>query len=293
MTIRAISRRSLFKWVGAAGATAAVGPAVAGTAPAASGDEFRGMLIDTTRCIGCRSCEVACAQEHKLPRPDIGPAQVESVRDTSDHSLTVVNRFATSNGYQFLKKQCMHCNQPACASGCLTKALVKTEGGAVIWREDKCIGCRMCMVSCPFDVPKTEYLSANPKILKCDLCYQRAQEGKPTACSEACPAGAITWGTRRELLHTARDRMAKNPGKYVDHVYGEREAGGTSVLYITGADIGQMGMNTRLGNEAYPQLTRPFLSTVPLAFAIFPVLMLGLHRATRKDGEQAGGSDER
>jgi Fe-S-cluster-containing dehydrogenase component len=280
--MKTISRRSLFRTIGIAGATAAI-PAVAKAEPETSGDEFHGLLIDTTKCIGCRTCEAACATEHGLPTPDLGPAALERVRDVSDTELTVVNRFATTAGYTYAKKQCMHCNQPACASACLTKALLKTETGEVIWRGEKCMGCRLCMVSCPFDVPKFEYDSANPAILKCDLCHERTKAGKVAACAEACPAKAITFGTRRELLQIARHRLESTPGKYSDHIYGEREAGGTGVLYLTAVNAGQLGMNTRVGNEPYPQLTKSFLSTVPLAFTILPVLMLGINRATRKD----------
>ena len=290
MATRTLSRRSLFKGIGVASATAAIGSTAARAVPESSGDEFHGMLIDTTKCVGCRTCEAACAASKGLPHPDLGPAALEAVRDMSDRELTVVNRFATSSGYAFLKKQCMHCNQPACASACLTKALLKTETGHVVWRGDKCMGCRMCMASCPFDVPKFEYDSANPAILKCDLCYDRtSKQGLAPACVEACPAGALTFGTRHELLQIARDRIQTHPGKYVDHIYGEREAGGTSVLYLSAVDPGQLGLNTRVANEAYPHFSKPFLSTVPLAFSVLPILMLGLNRATRKDAEPASG----
>src|SRR5581483_1772420 len=224
MSNHGISRRTLLKTVGVAGATMAVGTGAAkAAAPAGARDEFRGMLIDTTKCIGCRTCEVACAQSKGLPAPDLSPAQVDAHRTTSATALTVVNRYETKAGYAFLKNQCMHCNQPACASACLTKALLKTETGHVIWRADKCMGCRMCMVSCPFDVPKFEYSSWNPKIEKCDLCYERTTNGQKPACVEACPAGALTFGTRRELLQIARKRIEENPGTYTNHIYGEHE----------------------------------------------------------------------
>ena len=282
MATKGISRRAFVTTIGVAGAVVAGGCGTARSATAASRDEFRGMLVDTTRCIGCRTCEAACAEFKGLPAPDLSPARTEATRTTSSTALTVVNRRTTRSGYAFLKNQCMHCNQPACASACLTKALVKNERGQVTWNGDKCMGCRMCMVSCPFDVPKFEYSSANPEIVKCDLCFDRTKDDRNPACVEACPAKALTFGTRRALLTTARERIAREPDRYIDHIYGEHEAGGTGVLYLASLDFDELGMKS-VGKEPYPQLTKPFLSAVPLVLAIAPVFMLALHRAARKD----------
>lgn len=285
MSNHGISRRTFVKTVGVAGATVTVGAgAAAQAAPATDRDQFHGLLVDTTRCIGCRTCEVACAASKGLPAPDLGPKQVAERRPTSDKELTVVNRYETKAGYAFLKNQCMHCNQPACASVCLTKALLKTESGQVIYRANKCMGCRMCMVSCPFDIPKFEYSSWKPRILKCDLCYERTKVGENPVCVDACPARALTFGKRRDLLRMARTRIAQNPGTYTDHIYGEQEAGGTGVMYLARTDFNQLGMNPTVGDEPYPKLSKPFLSAVPLIFTVLPVLMLGLNRATRKNG---------
>lgn len=286
---RGISRRGFLGAVGAAGAGVLVAePAAAATAPPSG--ELHGMLVDTTRCIGCRACEVACAESHGMDTPDLGEAAVESVRPLGPDSLTVVNRFATDDGYRFLKGQCMHCNQPACASACLTKALLKTEGGPVIWRADKCMGCRMCMVSCPFDVPKFEYDEAIPSILKCDLCWDRLQQGQEPACVEACPADAITYGPRRELLRIARERIHGAQDRYADHIYGEHEAGGTGVLYLSSVPFEQMAMDTAIDSTPYPELSKPFLATVPVVLVLFPAFMLALNRAR---GEDAEGREER
>lgn len=281
-----LSRRTFVQAIGAVSATAAAGGAQAAPVPSPGSEEFHSILVDTTRCIGCRTCETACAKNKGLPAPKLGPAELESSRTTSDKALTVVNRYATDSGYVYAKNQCMHCNQPACASVCLTKALIKTESGQVIWRGNKCMGCRMCMASCPFDVPKFEYNSWNPAIVKCDLCYDRTTTGKNPVCVDACPAKALMFGTRRELLRIARERIARNPGKYIDHIYGEREAGGTSAIYLSNVEFDQLGMNSGVGNEAYPQYSKPFLSMVPLIFTVLPVLMLGLNRATKKVEEK-------
>ncbi len=289
-----LSRRTFLETIGVAGATAAVGTTRAEAAPVADREEFRGLLIDTRRCIGCRTCETACAKAKGLPAPKLAPAELESTRRTSDQALTVVNRYVTDSGYAFVKNQCMHCNQPACASVCLTKALVKNETGHVTWNGDKCMGCRMCMASCPFDVPKFEYSSWNPAIVKCDLCYDRTtKEGKNPACVDACAPKAITFGTRRELLRIARERIAKEPGKYVEHIYGEHEAGGTALMYLASTEFDQLGLNATIGNEPYPQLSKPFLSMVPLIFTVLPVMMLGLQRATRKAEQKQAGEESR
>ena len=131
----------------------------------------------------------------------------ENIRKMDETRRTVVNMYNTSEGEAFIKEQCMHCNEPACVAACLTKAMYKTKEGPVIWRGDKCMGCRYCMVSCPFDVPKFEYFSSNPKILKCDMCYDKLQEGEKPACVSNCPAEAIMFGTRRELIAEARKRI--------------------------------------------------------------------------------------
>ena len=140
------------------------------------------------------------------------------------------------NGPVNVKSQCMHCLQPACAAACLTKAMVKTSEGPVVWRSDKCMGCRFCMISCPFDIPKFEYHSANPRIQKCRMCWDRLAEGEVPACVENCPAKCTVFGKRSELLDLARARIYAEPDKYVHHIYGEHEAGGTSVACTRGVE---------------------------------------------------------
>ena len=179
----------------------------------------------------------------------------------------------------------MHCLQPACTSACLTMAMHKTPGGPVAWDEDKCMGCRFCMVSCPFDVPKFEYDSANPEIRKCQMCWERLDDGELPACVENCPFGALTFGKRSELLKEARQRIYSEPDNYVDHIYGEREVGGTSVLYLASVPFDQLGFRTDLGQESYPSYTKEFLYAVPMVLTVVPPLLLGMSRATQKEEE--------
>ncbi len=170
----------------------------------------------------------------------------------------------------------MHCWQPACASACLTNAMFKTRRGPVIWRSPKCMGCRFCMVSCPFDVPKFEYHEWNPKIQKCDMCWERLQAGRRPACVEACPTDALMFGEKRDLMEIARVRIYNHPRRYVHHIYGEHEVGGTGWLYLAAVPFEQLGFRTDLGNTPYPEYTKDFLFAVPLVFFGFPALLLGL-----------------
>ena len=243
------------------------------------------ILVDTTKCIGCRMCERACAEANGLPEP---PKSVESgkVRDTSETQWTVVNRYETDNGPVNVKRQCMHCLQPACTSACLTKAMYKTEEGPVIWRGDKCMGCRFCMLSCPFDVPKFEYHSANPRIQKCQMCFDRLQEGEIPACVSVCPVNATSYGTRTEMLELAWSRVYGEPDKYVHHVYGEDEAGGTGLLYLASVPFEQLGFRTDLSQTPYPTFTRDFLYAVPFVLTLFPPFLLAVSKATAGNRQQ-------
>ncbi len=250
--------------------------------------EFMGVLVDTKRCVGCRSCEEACAEAHNLPVPDIEDESVfETERQTTDSQWTVVNRYETEKGEIFVKRQCMHCNQPACAAACLVDAMYKTEQGPVIWNEN-CMGCRYCMVSCPFDIPKFEYGKFNPKVQKCSLCWERLKEGEEPACVEACPEEALVFGSRRELIEEANKRIYQNPGKYVSHIYGEHEVGGTGYLYLSQVPFEQIGFRTDLGTTPYPEYTAGFLYSVPFVLLIWPALLSGISYATRWRDEIKG-----
>jgi formate dehydrogenase iron-sulfur subunit len=247
--------------------------------------EFVGVLVDTTRCNGCRSCEVACSKAHDNYVPDVKHDNaLENIRDTSDRQFTVVNRFKTEKGEVFVKKQCLHCWQPACAAACLVNAMLKTKEGPVTWDGEKCMGCRFCMISCPFDIPKFEYSGWNPRIMKCDMCYERLQEGKKPACVESCPMDALMFGQKRDLMEIARHRVYSHPEQYVHHIYGENEAGGTGWLYLSAVPFNQIGFRTDLGTTPYPEYTREFLISIPLIEFGVPAFLLGLNALTdRKD----------
>ncbi len=277
-----LSRRGFLKVLGGAGITITGLSRIRAAEPAENTEDSWAVLLDTTRCAGCRNCEVVCAKAHGLPAPDLDEDVFASERDPSETALSVVNRFETERGEAFVKRQCMHCLRPACASACLTKAMAKTSAGPVVWRESKCMGCRFCMVSCPFDMPKFEYMSAVPRILKCDLCADRIAAGELPACVENCPAEALTFGRRGELLAEARRRIVENPDDYHPAIYGERDAGGTSWLYLAAVPFEQIGLRTDLGETAYPEFSKTFLYSVPLVLILVPAFLLALSNATRR-----------
>ena len=284
-----MDRRTCLKLIGAAGMASVAG----GTQARASQGETdagdtNGILVDLTACRGCRTCEQVCAYVNELPEPadlETPPAELP-VRSTTETQWTVVNAYQTSAGQVFVKQQCRHCNTPACATACLTKALIKTPEGPVVWREDKCMGCRYCMLSCPFDMLKFEYDRPVPRIQKCRMCWDKLKEGEVPACADFCSGQALTFGKRRELLKIAHSRIAQEPEKYVSHIYGEHEAGGTGVLYISPVPFKELGFPTDLGDTALPEYTRSFLSSVPIVLTLWPAFLWGLNRATRpSDGE--------
>jgi len=279
------TRRKFLQFTGtAAGASLLLGPNNAfGSIAKKDNSQQYAMLNDTTRCIGCQACEVACAEQNGFPSSDTKP-EVDNQRSTGTEALSVVNAHDTDKGIVFAKTQCMHCDQPACVSACLVNAMYKTDEGPVIWKENKCMGCRYCMVACPFDIPKFEYGSLNPKIQKCIMCFERLGEGQIPACAEACPQEAILFGKREELIDIARKWISDNPTEYVRHIYGEHEVGGTNVLYLAGVPFDQLGFRTDLGTIPYPEYTKTFLYSVPLALLLGPAFMLGLREATKGKG---------
>lgn len=282
-----MKRRDMLKVLGLGAGTAITAKPLAAS-QAATTDDPVGVLVDTTRCVGCRACEYACAEANGLPAPD-DAAEPTPARDMTPAQWTVVRGFEVDGQSVTVKRQCMHCLQPACTSGCLTRALYKTPDGPVTWDPGKCMGCRYCMVSCPFDVPRFEYDSANPRIQKCQLCTSRVTQGQTPACVGACPVQALTFGRRNNLLDEARTRIySSEAGKYVRHIYGEHEAGGTSWLYISGVPFERLGFRMDLAHEGYPTFAREFLYAVPQVDILAPLFMLALARtaaANKKKNE--------
>jgi formate dehydrogenase iron-sulfur subunit len=285
-----LTRRTFFK-VSAVGATAMAGaaaPALAGPAASAH-EEARGVLVDTTLCVGCRSCETACAEANHLPEPTGGEEVFGARRETDQRTFTVVNAFQVRDGAdtRYAKAQCMHCVDPACVSACPVRALEKTAAGPVIYTGSRCLGCRYCMLSCPFDVPKFEYDKPVPYVRKCTFCAERQAEGQPPACTEVCPTGALTFGFRKDLLEEAKKRIYQNPGTYAPHIYGEHEAGGTSWLYISDVPLDQVGLKAGVDLAPYPQLADTALGAVPMILTLWPPILMGLHALSKRRADAA------
>jgi len=283
-----INRRSFFGVLGVAGLTLAIGKRTLASQKDKNDVEFSGILYDSTRCVGCRTCEYECAVAHGLPEP---PSEIEAVRKTTETCNTVVNTFQTTKGEAYNKRQCMHCNEPACDAACLTQAMHKDVTGPVTWNGNKCMGCRYCMVSCPFDSPKFEYHSTNPKIQKCDMCFDKQMAGEKPVCVTNCPNEALMYGKRRDLIKEARRRIYEKPELYTDHIYGEHEAGGTSWLYIASVPFEELGMNTNLQQSSYPALTKGFLYSVPSVDLLLPPLLLGIYTATKNNKSKEEEND--
>lgn len=300
------NRRNFFKLIGLTGATALLGTSqkANGTEDFTGWPDRYGVLTDTTMCVGCRSCEEACNAVNNLPEPKVPFDDLDVLdeeRRPEAQAYTVVNRYQNPKNPDWpitVKIQCMHCNEPACASACLVKALKKTPEGAVTYNEDVCIGCRYCMAACPFYVPAYDYSSAlEPKISKCTLCYDRIKEGNVTACAEVCPAEAILFGKRNELIEIARQRIREDPDTYVNHIYGEYEAGGTSWMYLSGVPFEKIGFHADVGKRPYPEYTRGFLTAVPGVLIIWPALLGGIYAFTKRkeeitEGENTSGNRE-
>ena len=248
-----------------------------------------GILYDSTLCIGCRECEKACAARWKLPYND----NIAAEEQISAHKLTAIQ----THGDHFTRRLCMHCNEPACASVCPVSALHKTALGPVVYDETRCIGCRYCMLACPFGVPKYEWGKVLPRVRKCDMCADRLAAGKMTACAEACPTGATKFGERDELIAEAKQRLHDNPGKYVNHIYGLDEVGGTSVLLLSSVPFEEFGYRTDLVREPLPLFTFRVLSRIPDLVGLGGVLLGGIwwitNRRTAVAAAEGKKSDEK
>jgi len=232
-----------------------------------------GMLFDSTKCIGCGACEAACKEQNGLPR------KIDA--RTTAYTWTKVEKKHGAH----VRRLCMHCLSPTCVSVCPVAAMKKTRNGPVTYDSKQCIGCRYCIMACPFDVPKYEWDSALPIVGKCVMCAPRVANGQPTACASVCPTGATTFGDRDALITEARARIAAEPARYVDHVYGVEEAGGTSVLMIAGMGFSELGLPTDLPNEPLPMLTWRVISHLPDLVSVAAVGLFGLHWITKRREE--------
>ncbi len=282
-----------------------------------------GMLFDSTLCVGCKACVSKCKEVNGTPPVIEGDeASWDSARDLSPDTYNVIKVYlegsgetkdAVNDGFCFEKRSCMHCVDPGCVSVCPVTAMRRDPlTGIVTHHEDACIGCRNCMVGCPYNVPQFDYDDAFGKISKCQMCNQkgveRIDQGMMTGCAEACPTGATLFGTREVLLEEAKRRLAMKPGEtylyprgdisnpdsshekaiplYQQHIWGEKEAGGTNVLHISAIPFDKLGMPP-LEERSASSIAESVQHTLYSYLALPAVALAGLsyvvHRNTRDD----------
>ena len=286
-----LSRRGFLRVAGVTG-TAALGVgasrARAATAPDAKGENESAMLVDTTLCVGCRGCEAACAEANELAPPSSDEALLKTRRDTAPEQFTVVNGFGTigrDNAERFAKKQCMHCIEPACASACPVRALDKTPAGPVIYRGERCMGCRYCMVACPFEIPKYQYDKAVPLVRKCTFCAKRQANGQKPACAEVCPIGCARLRQARRAARAGQDpHLPRARRSTTTTSTASTKPAARSWLYISDVPFEQLGMK-KVRDEPYPDKVQGALGAPPFVMTLWPPLLMGLYAFSRRSRE--------
>jgi len=281
-----ITRRTLLKTAAAGAVAAAATPAQAAERKTLAPDA-EGLLYDSTLCIGCRACVTKCKEANKLPSDvrEIEGVAYDAPEDLNASTKTVIQLWADDERSAFIKRQCMHCLDPACVTACMIKAFRKGPKGIVTYEVDRCLGDRYCQVACPFNVPKFEWSKAFPVMVKCELCRHR-KEGP--ACSEACPRDAVISGKVTDLKAVAHRRMAENPGKYNPRVFGETEAGGTQCLYLApaGVEFEQLGF-PKLDDRPIPEMAVTIQHGI-YAYGIFPIVgFVGLGLVVSRNRKKA------
>lgn len=286
-----------------------------------------GMLFDSTLCIGCKACVAKCKEVNEMPPVIVGDQRSwDSARDLSGETLNVIKVYKNGtaavkdsevDGFCFEKRSCMHCVDPGCVSVCPCTAMRRDAlTGIVTHHPDVCIGCRNCMVGCPYNVPQFEYNKLFGQIQKCQMCNQagveRIDKGQMTGCAEVCPTGATLFGTRTALLEEAKRRMALRPGEvynyprgdvtkpesfheketptYKQHIWGEKEAGGTNVMHISSVSFEKLGMPP-LGERSAASVAETVQHSVYNFMALPAIALAGLTYVVRRntDDDNDGG----
>ncbi len=256
----------------------------------------KGVLVDMTKCFGCGACTVACKLWNEKKYDDVNKPTLGEQAHLVDINWTVVSKHHVTDGsgqpaWRFAKKQCLHCSDPACASCCLVGALRKTPDGPVVYHPDLCVGCRYCMVACPFNIPKYEWEQSFPKVSKCQMCSTRVAAGEMPACVTVCPNQVMTFGDRDQLVKEAHKRIASN-GQYVNHVFGETEVGGTAWMYISDQPFEKLGFKTTVPKESLPAYTWQILSKLPLILVSWTAILSGIYFINKRRHALAADKQE-
>lgn len=246
------------------------------------------VLHDATKCIGCRACEVACKQWNKLPATTINLPFYET--QLSAYIWTRIRPAELENDGKFprvfTKLQCMHCEHPACVAACPIGALKKSPDGPVTYDDSICFGCRYCLVACPFGIPTFEWDKPIPWVRKCTFCVDRLSVDLEPACVSICPTAALKFGQREELLAEAKRRIIAAPSKYVNHIYGEKEVGGTSWLYLSPVPFEKLYLSPVLfeklglpnfGSEPVTVNVERAMGTIPAVLVAVGAVMTGIY----------------
>ncbi len=220
--------------------------------------KHKAFIFDATRCIDCRSCMVACSVENKI---DMNKTRIWVAGIGLKGEFPNLERAS-------MVYHCMHCNEPDCLSACPVGAYNKRIDGPVLYNSSKCIGCRYCMNACPFGVPHFDFdkgLLEGAFIDKCTMCPQRIDIGLEPACVATCPTDALVFGERADLVKQAHARIQAHPDRYVDHVYGEFENGGTSYLVLSHVPFSELGLPA-LGERPVKEVSEEVMGfTIPFA----------------------------
>ncbi len=292
----AFDRRSLLKGMATAGAAAAAGtvPAEAARPRKVAPEDAMGMLYDTTLCIGCKACVRACKDANGLPADTTTPGMenYDAPLDLNEYTKNIIKLYDDGTRRSYVKRQCMHCIDAACVGACMIGALKKREYGIVTWDSGRCIGCRYCMMACPFDVPKFEWSSNNPLIVKCEFCNTRpGDKAWDPACCEVCPRQAVISGKYADLLQEAKRRLAEHPDRYEPKIYGEKDLGGTQVLYLSHVPFEKLGFKFS-HEEPVPELQQTIQHGIYQGFiapaALYAILGGVMWRNRRQQVKSAG-----
>ena len=257
----------------------------------------KGVLVDLTKCIGCGSCTVACKMYNKNEWiEDRAPTSGENAvladenwtviqkcrldkatgQNTNADGVSVPTTTNVNEVWRYVKWQCLHCKEPACASSCFATAFRKTELGPIVYYPNLCVGCRYCMLACPFGIPKFEWNKPLPVLTKCMMCSQRVENGDVPACVTVCPTNVMKFGEQEELLKEAKSILASD-SRYVQHIYGEHEAGGTAWIYISDKPFGALGFKMNVPKRSIPSYTANYMRITPIFGVIWATVLTCLY----------------